>query len=172
MATAALIVDVQVGLVAGAHNEAEVLANIARTVSAIRSRAGTVVYIQHCHASYEPLQKPNPGWQLHPALDARSTDSYVEKTASDAFYQTNLNQLLKGLGVTDLYIAGLQTEYCVDATCRVAQSLGYQVHLVQDAHTTGDTDLPAQSVIDHHNTVLQNLAHPDRPIKLVTAEQL
>jgi nicotinamidase-related amidase len=54
-----------------------------------------------------------------------------------------------------LVVAGIQTEYCVDTTCRRAYSLGYDVTLVQDGHSTWDTpDLCAPQIIAHHNRTL------------------
>ncbi|MGI9325064.1 MAG: isochorismatase family protein [Pseudomonadales bacterium] len=169
MNTAALIIDVQVGLVSGAYNETQLLENINRVITAVRAKGGHVVFIQHCHASYQPLMKDNASWALHPALDARGDDTYIEKTASDSFYQTELAEVLDAMNVAELYITGLQTEYCVDATCRAAQGRGYSVNLVEDAHTTGDSQLPAATIIAHHNAVLANLAHPDHPIRLVSS---
>ena len=58
-------------------------------------------------------------------------------------------------GIGHLIIAGIQTEYCVDTTCRRGCSLGYEVTLVEDAHSTWDTEhLTASQIIDHHNQVL------------------
>jgi hypothetical protein len=46
-------------------------------------------------------------------------------------------------------------EECVDTICRRAYSLGYDVTLAQDAHSTWDTEhLEASQIIDHHNQVL------------------
>lgn len=64
------------------------------------------------------------------------------------------DDLLRSRGVDHLYISGLQTEFCVDASCRSALSKDYQVTLISDGHTTGDADLGAQQIIDHHNWVL------------------
>ena len=59
------------------------------------------------------------------------------------------------MGVKNLIITGMQTEYCVDTTCRRAYSLGYRVTLVKDAHSTWGTDLlTAPQIIAHHNEVL------------------
>jgi nicotinamidase-related amidase len=52
-------------------------------------------------------------------------------------------------------ITGVQTEYCVDTTCRRAYSLGYHVVLIRDAHSTYDTNtLTASQIIAHHNNIL------------------
>jgi hypothetical protein len=47
--------------------------------------------------------------------------------ASDSFHQTPLLDELRRLGVTHLVVTGMQTEFCVDTTCRRAISLGYSV---------------------------------------------
>ena len=65
-----------------------------------------------------------------------------------------------------MYVTGLQTEFCVDASCRSALNHGYDVTLISDAHTTGDAVLKASDTIAHHNYTLQNLAHPYRSITL------
>ena len=50
---------------------------------------------------------------------------------------------------------GLQTEFCVDTTCRRGSLLGYKIQLVKDGHGTWNSDiLSAQQIIDHHNTEL------------------
>lgn len=56
----------------------------------------------------------------------------------------------------------MQSEYCVDTTCRSALSRDFDVTLASDAHTTGGP--AAARTIAHHNTVLSNLAHPSRRI--------
>jgi nicotinamidase-related amidase len=172
MKSALLVIDVQVGLVTGAYKETEVVTAINKTASWMRGRDNIVIFIQHCHSTYEPMQKGNPGWALHSGLDVQVGDLYVEKQASDSFYETNLSDLLKESNVNHLYITGLQTEYCIDTTCRSAISKGYSVTLVSDAHTTGDSHLPAEIIIDHHNKVLANLAHPKFEVKLKSSTDL
>jgi nicotinamidase-related amidase len=82
----------------------------------------------------------------------------VEKKTPDAFHETNLHDELGSRGIRDLVVAGLQTEYCVDTTCRRAFSLGYNVVLVRDAHSTWDgAVLSAAQIIEHHNNVPSGL---------------
>ena len=79
----------------------------------------------------------------------------VQKRHPDAFQDTNLQRELESRGIERLIVTGMQTEYCVDTTCRRAYSLGYGVTLVEDAHSTWDTDLlTAPQIIAHHNDVL------------------
>ena len=88
----------------------------------------------------------------------------MDKTASDAFYHTELHNVLQAWGIEKLVITGLQTEFCVDTTCRRALSQGYEVTLIADGHTTGDSHMKAAEVVEHHNRVLANLAHPHHNI--------
>jgi nicotinamidase-related amidase len=58
-------------------------------------------------------------------------------------------------GIGALVIVGIQTEMCVDSTCRAAVALGYRV--VSDVHTTFDSpELPAEKIIAHHNCTLRD----------------
>ena len=93
--------------------------------------------------------------EVHPAVAPIEGDAVIQKCHSDAFQDTNLQHELKSQGIERLIITGIQTEYCVDATCRRAYSLGYDLTLVKDAHSTWDMDyLTAPQIIAHHNQVL------------------
>jgi len=69
-------------------------------------------------------------------------------------------------------ITGMQTEYCVDATCRSAMSHDLNVLLIADGHTTGDAGMTAKEIIRHHNEILPNLAHPAATLQLVKSSDL
>lgn len=169
---ALLVIDVQIGLVSGAYKENEVIAAINKASTVVRAAKGVVIYIRHCHKSYPPLQKDADTWQLDPRLDVKKEDIKLDKTASDAFYKTELAATLEAANVTELMISGLQTEYCVDASCRAALSREYNVVLLADGHTTGDALLKAEQTIEHHNLILSNLAHPTHAITLVSSTDL
>jgi len=80
----------------------------------------------------------------------------IQKTTPDSFFNTSLDEELKSRGIEDLYITGIQTELCVDTTCRRAFSQGYKVTVVSDAHSTFDSaELTAQKIINHHNHTLR-----------------
>jgi len=170
--SAILVVDAQIGLMGGAHEGSAVVKAINKTISKIRESCGVVVFIQHCHLSYETLMKGNTGLGLHPDLDKSPEERVFGKESSDSFYETSLDDLLAENDVEHVYITGLQTEYCVDTTSRVALSKGYSVTLVSGEHTAGDSHIPAQAVLDRHNKVLANLDHPKSRIRVAPSEEL
>ena len=166
---ALLVIDMQLGLVTGAHAENETLRNVNAVIRKARSASAAVAFIQHNHASFEPLMKGGNGWHIHPALEVEDHDIFIEKEASDAFYQTDLEARLKALDVSTVVVTGMQTEYCVDATCRSALSKDLDVVLVTNGHTTGPSHLSAAEIIEHHNIILANLAHPTAVLRAISA---
>ena len=167
-----LVIDVQSGLIDGAYQAQATLDRINQVIAKCRNSSVPVVFIQHCHSTFVPLMKGTAGWEVHPALHQLNSDTYMEKTASDAFFNTHLDQYLAADDIDHLIIVGLQTEYCVDTTCRAAISRGYTVTLIADGHTTGGTRTPEHEVIAHHNDILANLAHPTHAISVVPAAEL
>jgi nicotinamidase-related amidase len=80
----------------------------------------------------------SPGWQIHPAIAPEGGDLEIRKPETDAFYGTTLQQEMEARGITHLIFVGCKSEVGVDATCRRAVTLGYDVTLVSDAHSTTD----------------------------------
>jgi nicotinamidase/pyrazinamidase len=85
------------------------------------------------------------GADFHPELDMRpfrlivrkgtnpKLDSYSGFFENDHTTATGLEYYLKGMGIVDLYVCGLATDYCVLFTARDAASVGFRVHVVEDA---------------------------------------
>jgi nicotinamidase-related amidase len=155
---ALLVIDVQVGNfdeAAPVHGGSELLSTIGGLIARARAVGTPVIYVQHCGPKGAIDQPGAPGWEIHPEIAPAEGDAVIQKHHPDAFQDTNLAHELKSKGVDKLVLAGIQTEYCVDTTCRRAYSMGYDVTLVADGHSTWDTDqLTASQVIAHHNQVL------------------
>lgn len=70
----------------------------------------------------------------------------INKTASGVFSSTNLNYVLKNLGIEALFIVGVYTNECVETTIRDACDLGYSVSMVEDCCTTVTPELHRASI--------------------------
>ncbi|QHT59590.1 cysteine hydrolase [Paenibacillus lycopersici] len=156
---ALLIIDVQQAMFDEAdpvYQGAALLGKLQTVIAQARSRGITIVYIQHNEGPGTPLASGSPGWEIHPAIGPEAHDLIVQKARPDAFFQTTLQDELDARGIQELILAGLQTEMCIDTTCRNACSRGYKVTLLRDAHSTWPLEaLSAQQIIDHHNNVLR-----------------
>ena len=69
------------------------------------------------------------------------------KTSSSVFISTNIDYVLRNLGVRSLLVAGLMTDQCVESAVRDACDLGYLVTLVTGACTTDTAERHRQSLI-------------------------
>ncbi len=172
---ALLVVDVQQGLIDGFEPDwRQALPAITLAVSRAHEKRAPVVFVQHCGtATTHPLHRSQPGWGLHRDLDVRPDDLRVEKTWSDAFRETKLDGLLRDREVGSIVLVGAQTEYCVDATARRALSLGYDVQLVGDGHTTSANGLLVrEQIVAHHNQTLANLATVGSTLTIIPSKSL
>ena len=70
--------------------------------------------------------------EIAPAED----EIVIPKTSSSVFVSTNIDYVLRNLGVRYLMIAGILTDQCIDSAVRDACDLGYLVTVATDACAT------------------------------------
>jgi nicotinamidase-related amidase len=161
--TALLVVDVQNGNTTGAHNRDKVVANVVELLRRARGADVPVVWVQH---NDDNLVHGTDPWRIVPELDPRPTEPLVAKSYADSFDDTDLEQVLAGLRVGRLVLAGAQTDECIRATLHGAVVRGYDATLVSDAHTTEDLSEwgapPPDKVIAHTNLYWSGHAAPGR----------
>jgi len=171
--TALLVIDVQNGVVAGAHERDAVVANIVRLVDRARAEEVPVVWVQH---NDQGLARGSDDWQIVPELVPEESEPLVEKTYGDSFEDTTLESVLSELAVGRLVVVGAQTDMCIRSTLHGAFVRGYDATLVGDAHTTEDlTEWGAPSpdkVIAHTNMYWGDQRAPGREAGTVETSQL
>ena len=160
-ASAVLVIDVQVDLIQGkrpVYNGSAVVARIRSLTERARQAGVPIIYL----LDTDVAEPDSPGWQLDPGLHAREDDRRIRKDYSDSFYHTDLHEQLQALGVSRVVVCGCTTDACVDMTARRAVSLGYDVVLASDAHTTTDNPyLTARQSIAYYNQVLDGFGAED-----------
>lgn len=159
MKKALLVIDVQNGMFKendAVYKEEKLLQNIKGLIEKARSTEVPVFYVQHNASPGKPLEYGKKGWEIHPEIAPNMQDAVIQKTTPDSFLNTSLEDELKKKEIEHLVVAGIQTEVCVDTTCRRAFSMGYKLTLASDAHSTWDSqELTAEQIINHHNGVLR-----------------
>jgi nicotinamidase/pyrazinamidase len=99
------------------------------------------------HSSFEPNGGPWPvhcvadtqGAQLHPDLDRTRVDVIVDKGQDvdtdgySGFARTNLEEILRERGITQVTVVGLATDYCVKNTALDALRAGFAVTVDSNA---------------------------------------
>jgi len=161
--TALLVIDVQNGVVAEAHERDSVVANVASLVDKARQERVPVVWVQH---SDEGLPRESDEWKIVPELAPADAEPLVEKNYGDSFEDTTLETVLSGLSVGRLVVVGAQTDACIRSTLHGAMVRGYDATLVSDAHTTEDQSAwgapPPDQVIAHTNLYWHHQSAPGR----------
>ena len=134
----------------------ELIAPINRLCDKVRAAGGTVVWVQtasdnadafwsHHHGvmltperskrRLETLRRDSPGFALHPELETADTDLRAVKRFYSAMApgSSELEPLLRGLGVDTLLIAGTVTNVCCESTARDAMMRDFRTIMVDDA---------------------------------------
>jgi nicotinamidase-related amidase len=153
--TALIVIDLQKGLVGfpTVHPIAGILASATVLTAAFRRRGLPVVLVNVTGGAPGRTERSHslgslpPDWaDLVPELNAQPDDLLITKKTWGAFTNTDLEARLKGLGVTQVVLAGVATSIGVESTARYAYELGFNVTLAVDAMT--DLNLEA-----HDNSV-------------------
>ena len=83
------------------------------------------------------LRRGTWGWELHDELRVQPEDPIVEKTRLSAFFDTNLEAILRDLEAETVLIAGVLTNQCVAATSKDASFRDFRPIVVEEC--TGTT---------------------------------
>jgi nicotinamidase-related amidase len=171
--TALLVIDLQNGVVARAHERDAVVENIGRLIRKARKEQFPVVWVQHAD---EQLVKGSEDWKIVAGLAPGQTEPVVEKHYGDAFEDTSLEAVLSGLHVGRIVVVGAQTDACIRSTLHGAFVRGYDVTLVGDAHTTEDRTEwgapPPHQVIAHTNLYWSYQRAPGRTAGTVQTKNI
>ena len=166
MESALLVIDVQEGLLAeGPWNASGMLENIRALMAWARESEAPVVLVRD--------RRVEPGFAVASTLPIEDDEWLIDNSYCDAFLETPLHEWLQSRGIKRLIVCGMQTDYCIDTSCRRAASLGYEVDLVAEAHSTfNDEHLTAEQIVVHHNRILRNLSASTGAVRAVSIDQI
>lgn len=74
--------------------------------------------------------------QVIDALRPERDEIVIGKTATGVFNSTNIDYVLRNLGIEDLVIGGVLTDHCVESAVRAASDRGFFVSVAEDACAT------------------------------------
>lgn len=120
------------------HGE-ETCDQIVKLIEKARSKDIAVIHIQHIADKGMGLffEADSLGAEIHPRIkQAAAHAPVVIKKFADAFYQTNLEEVLSSLKIDKLYICGMMTQNCVTHTAISKAAEKYSVAVISDCCTT------------------------------------
>lgn len=166
--TALLIIDMQndfVGpdaplRVAGAD---EIIEPIIRVLTRFRERNLPVIHLLRVHrpggADVEHFRRDlfakspfavagTRGADVIDPLRPLPAEYILSKTRMSGFFGTDLDLLLRSLGVTRIVVAGIQTPNCIRTTVFDAMAFGYETYLVSDATAAATGEIHEANIRD------------------------
>jgi nicotinamidase-related amidase len=127
--------------------------NAAKVIAAFRAAGRPVIHVQHLP---KDVDTPDPTgiqeqYRISPEVLPKEGEVVIGKHYANSFRDTDLLEILRGLGVERVVIVGMQTHMCVEAAVRAAADYGFDVTVIDDACATRDltfdgTTVPAAQV--------------------------
>ena len=151
--------DVQNSIVSRVPDEADaLLGHIGRAVDGARARGIPVVYVRVAFrpggadvsaankafsalAGRTDMGVDDPGTRIHPAVAPGPDDVVVVKKRVSAFTGSDLEVVLRSLGVSRLVLCGISTSGVVLSTLRQAADLDYGITVLRDGCADGDPEV-------------------------------
>jgi biuret amidohydrolase len=78
------------------------------------------------------LVRGEAGHDIIPELAPAPGEPVVDKPGKGAFYATDLEPMLHGRGIAQLFVCGVTTEVCVNTTVREANDRGFDCLVLED----------------------------------------
>jgi nicotinamidase-related amidase len=137
-----------------------VLPQVQRLALAFSQLGRPVIFTRHLNTSANAslmaswwcdlIQPDSPLSQIAPELEPEH-GCVVEKSQYDAFYQTELDDILRQNQVEQVVVSGVMTHLCCETTARSAFMRGFQVFFSVDGTATYNAGF--------HRAALLNLSH-------------
>ncbi|MEN2742185.1 isochorismatase family protein [Microbacterium sp. X-17] len=145
-----ILVDVQRNMLEGesaVEGAAEFRGVLADLLDAARDADAAIVHVKNDGRRGDPDEPGTPGWEL--VFAPLPGEPVIRKDAANAFESNPaLADVLRAMGVDTLVVAGLQSEYCVQATAIGALERGFDVIVPAGAHWTYDHGEPAADIVE------------------------
>lgn len=139
---------------------AAIVPNLQRLVAAFRRAGRPVIYTRHAHdpAGHDlgimgwwwegNCVEGSPESEIHPDLAPRPGEKVVLKHRYSAFYDSDLETVLRGLRAEDLVIGGVMTNMCCESTARDAYYRDHRVFFLADGTATVSEEMHLASLLN------------------------
>jgi len=142
---ALLLIDIQKGLTKRKlHNFPLFVQTINQSINTFREAKDLIIFVQH---NNKQLKYLTDDWKIDERIDKRDNDLTIQKFRGNAFFETDLENILREKNITEIVVCGLVSHGCVKATCLSGLQLGFQTAILRNGHTSWDKN--AEMMINH-----------------------
>lgn len=116
-----------------------------------------VIFVRHDDGAGTPMTRGLDGFEIYGEFAPEGDEKIFDKQANSPFRDTGLAEYLSEKGETELTVAGLQTDYCIDAAVKCGFERGYKIIVPQLANTTFDNSfMTAEKSCEYYNNFIWN----------------
>lgn len=132
-------------------------ANIKALIHTARQNSIEVIYIRHDDGTGKPLTKGTDGFEIYEAFAPAEDEKIFDKTVNSPFRDTGLLEYLQESCETEIIVAGLQTDYCIDAAVKCGFEHGFKVYVPAYANSTFDNEfMTSEETYRYYNESMWN----------------
>jgi nicotinamidase-related amidase len=137
-----------------------VLPVVERLLKAFRERSRPVIYTRHVHHP-DNIDSGIMGWwwqgmciegspesEIHHDITPLPSEKVIFKHRYSAFYNTDLETVLRCLKIEDLVISGVMTNICCESTARDAYFRDYRIFFLADGTGSINEDMHMASLLN------------------------
>ena len=153
-----LIVDAQKAITNEAlYRFEEFVSNVKLLIDTARKCGIEVIYIRHDDGVGEPLSEGNDGFEIYDGFKPADGEIIFDKTVNSPFRDTGLLEYLRDKGENSIIIAGLQTDYCIDAAVKCGFEHGFRIIVPEYSNSTFDNGfMTAGQCYKYYNEFMWN----------------
>ena len=143
--------------------------NVKTLLSAARENGVEVVYVRHDDGPGTGFSMGDDEFEIFEEFAPRERECIFDKTVNSALHSsTGLADYLSQKGERQIMVAGLQTDFCIDATIKSGFEQGYEIFVPEYANSTFDNDYMKKDVCYHY---YNDFIWPQRYARQVTMEE-
>ncbi|MBC2001335.1 cysteine hydrolase family protein [Listeria marthii] len=164
-----LIVDTQKLIMTNElYNFDSLVPNIESLIATARKNKLEVIYVRHDDGADTELTKGKEGFEIYEKFAPTHTERIFDKTVNSAFKGTGLLEYLQEKNTKTIIVAGLQTDFCIDATVKCGFEHGFQMIVPAFANSTEANEfMTAENSYKYYNEWMW----PDRYANCLSIEE-
>lgn len=133
------------------------VSNVKALIKCARENNTEIIYIRHDDGAGELLTKGTEGFEIYDEFKPANEEKIFDKTVNSAFNGTGLLDYLNSKGEQTIIIAGLQTDYCIDATIKCGFEHGFKMIVPTQANSTFDNKyMSSENSYKYYNDFIWN----------------
>lgn len=135
----------------------EFVSTVKLLIETARENGVEVIFVRHDDGAGTPMTRGADGFEMYEGFAPERDEKIFDKTVNSPFKDTGLAEYLSSKNETEIIVAGLQTDYCIDAAVKCGFERGYKIIVPRYANTTFDNRyMTAEKSCEYYNDFMWN----------------